>query len=266
MQRMNNINFNYRNYLFKRLKKLYFLLLFAVVVYQIIYTFHFGEVYNLKNTAIKIVLLGTSVSNFSHTYLYKMISGPFWFFGLMVQLYIVFPMLFKIVKKYNIYLVFSIAFLLIYLLYYFDLNTEFSLFGNIIGHLPEVLLGIFFALNGKIKPTFSLFAISIFTFALSQFYGIIFPLSFVSITIILLFLIQNLKLYCSDFWKNAIVYVGEISMILFIVNGIFRVLSPFSIQDMQLRGERIFVYLILLFIVCHFVFKIYNYLYRKLKI
>jgi len=266
IQMMNASSFNYRNYLLKRLKKLYFLLLFGIIIYQIIFTIHFGELYSLKKTAVKIVLLGTSVSGFSDTYVYKMISGPFWFFGLMVQLYIAFPVLYKIVKKFNIYSIYAATFILISLLYYVDIHTEFNLFGNIFGHLPEIFLGIFFALNKKTKPSFLLFVISIFVYVLSQFYGFVFPFGFIAITLIFLFLIETLKPYLNSFWTNILLYIGKISMILFVVNGVFREFSLFSIKDMQLRGERIFLYLLLLFIVCHFVYKLYDYFYKKLRI
>jgi len=265
-QRMNISSFDYRSYLFRRLKKLYFLLLFGVVVYQILFTIHFGEIYSLKNTIIKIGLLATSVSNFSDTYLYKMISGPFWFFGLMVQLYIAFPVLYKIVKKYNIYLIYATTFLLIYLLYYLDRHSEFNLFGTVFGHLPEIFLGIYFSQNQKTKPSLLLFIISIFIFAASQFYWFVFPFGFAAITIIFLYLIESLKPCLNAFWTQVLLYIGKISMILFVVNGVFREFSLFSIKDMQLRGERVFLFLLLLFIFCHFAYKVYNYLYKKLKI
>lgn len=261
-----NEKFRYPTYLFKRLKKLYFLLFFGVVLFLIFYYLIYGKFYGKFLTIRNLFYLSTSISNFRSSTLYGMFTGPFWFFGLMVQLYVIFPLLFHLLKKYNQLLIFAVSFFLIYLLYYFDLNSNFSLFGTIIGHLPEVLLGIFFALNQKTKPSILLFFISIIIFAFSQVNKFVFPTSFLTITLIIIFIIENIKIYINTFWLNVIYYFGEISMTLFIVNGFFRLLLLFNISDMKLRGERIFLYLLLLFIFTHFIHKLYSYLVKKLNI
>lgn len=258
--------FNYLDYLFKRLKKLYFLLVFGVVLFLVFFYIVNNHFYSLRLLIRNFLLLSTSFSNFSKYYLYKMFVGPFWFFGLMIQLYIVFPLLLNLVKKYNILVVYAITFALIYLLYYIDLTSNFSLFGTILGHMPEVLLGIYFATNSSKKITFYTFIISLTIFILSQLSIYFFPLGFVSVTLIIVYLIEFIKKYLSQFWISVLIYFGEISMILFIVNGFFRLLPLFNINDMLLRAERIFLYLLLLFITSHLIYKLYNYLILKLKI
>lgn len=258
--------FIYKEYLFKRLKKLYFLLFFAVIVFQIFFFISFSEFYSFMKTAIKIVLLATSASNFTHESLYKMLSGPFWFFGLMVQLYFIFPVLFKIVKFLPLYQSILLTICMVYLFYFLDIYSGFSVFGTIIGHLPEVLLGIYFAQNKLQKTSLFAFILSCITFIFSQWYWFLFPLSFLSITVILLYLFAIIKPYLSMFWINVISYVGNISMILFIINGIFRSNPLFDIKDSVLRGERIFLFLFLLFFVSHFIHQLYIFLVKKLKI
>ena len=262
----NKDKLNYFDYLFKRLKKLYFLLFFGIILYIIFYFMLNGKFYGTARTIKQTLLLSTSISNLRHSTLYAMFTGPFWFFGLMVQLYIIFPLLFKIVKKYNNYLVFFCSFLLIYTLYYFDLTTTFSLFGTIIGHLPEVLLGISLAINEKTKPSLLLFISCLILFVISQITTYIFPLSFLSMTIILIYTIEFIKKYLNSFWIEVLKYFGAISMSLFVVNGFFRLHPLFKIEDHSLRGERIFLYLVLLFIVTHYIHKIYIFISSKLRI
>lgn len=261
-----NSRINYFRYLFKRLKKLYFLLGFAIVLFLIFNYLFTGNFYPFKKTLLYTFLLSTSLSNFSNNYLYSMFVGPFWFFGLMVQLYIVFPFLFKFIKKFSIYSTFSVCFILIYALYYVDLKSSFSLFGNIIGHLPEVILGIYFAQKGITKPSLLLLGLCSIGFALSQYFLWIFPLSFICITIILLYILEILKEKLNPFFTKTIQYIGEISMILFVVNGFFRLCPLFKIKDALLRGERIFLYLLLLFILSYFIYNMYIFLSKKLKI
>lgn len=258
--------FKYKEYLFKRLKKLYFLLGFAIVLFFIFFLINTGKSYGFRNLLYNSLMLATSISNFRHSTLYAMFVGPFWFFGLMVQLYIIFPLLFFITKKYKLQFVFIGALLGIYALYYIDITTDFSLFGTIFGHLLEVILGITLALKGIKNTNTITFIICFIGFCLSQYFLELFPISFVCITVIMLYVINLFKPYFSKNLTQILSYCGEISMILFIVNGFFRNLEIFRIKDVVLRGERIFLYLILLFFVCHFVHKFYSYLIKKFKI
>lgn len=260
------LNFSYPKYLFTRLKKLYFLLFFGVISFLIFYFLIHGKFYGKIYTIKQLFYLSTSISNFSHSTLYSMFVGPFWFFGLMVQLYIIFPLIYFFNKKYGSLLSILLSFVLIYSLYYLDLNTSFSLFGTIIGHLPEVILGIYFALNPNKKTSIYILPISVIVFCLSQFNLYFFPTSFLAITIILIFIIENIKLYFNSFWLNVFYYFGSISMTLFVVNGFFRLVPLFNIKDYVLRGERLFLYLLLLFIVTHFLHLVYSFLIHKLKI
>ncbi len=257
----------YWDYLFTRLKKLYFLLFFGVVIYQCIFFLVRGELYSPVKSLVKFAMLSTSVSNFSSSYLYKMFTGPFWFFGLMIQLYIIFPFIFKIVKKQNIYFVFTASFIAIYLLYYLvDLQSDFALFGTIFGHLPEVILGIYFALQKITRPKLSILITSCIVFAGSQIYQFLFPLSFLSITIVMIYLFDILRKSLNPFLSEIMLYIGKISMVLFVVNGTFRMFPMFANIESTLRGERIFLYLLLLFICTHFLYKLYDFLTKKLKV
>ncbi len=265
MQKADNRE-NYVQYLWHRLKKLYFLLLFGILVFLALNYISNGSFYGFGRTLKDTFMLVTSFANFTNSTLYKSFSGPFWYFGLMVQLYLIFPLLFRLVKKINIYIILGSVLILISALYLIDRKNDFSVFGNVIGHLPEVFLGIYFAQKGIIKPNMILFFGSIGVFAISQFYGTVFPFSFLAITIVLLYIISSLIPAMNNYFKRTLIYIGEISMILFIVNGPMRGLSFFSKIGTELRAERVFLYLIILFALCHFLHRIFIYLFAKLKV
>ncbi|WP_300673813.1 acyltransferase family protein [Soonwooa sp.] len=261
-----NTSFNYFKYLKSRLKKLYFLLIFGFIVYHIFFYIGFGEFYSLKKTAVKSILLSSSISNFYKPWTYNMLSGPFWFFGLMVQLYVVFPFLFKILKKYKLVVILSVTYLLIILLYYMvDKQTSFNILPTLIGHLPEVFLGIYFAQNKWKKPSLLVFIISLIIFSVSQVYEFLFPFSFLAFTLVLLYTFESLYTVLGSFWKKIFISIGKVSMIIFVTNGIFRILPLFDIENMDIRAERIFLYLILLLPTCYLLYFIYNKIFEKIK-
>lgn len=67
-------------------------------------------------------------------------------------------------------------------------------------------------------------------------------------------------------FKNVILYVGQISMILFIVNGPLRFFEFFRVEDPMNRALRIFLFIPLLFGLSHLLFMVYSFLTKKLKI
>ena len=257
---------SYLQYLLPRLKKLYFLLFFGIIVFLFINFFTYGKFYGFSRTLKETVMLVTSATNVRNSTLYSSFSGPFWFFGLMVQLYLVFPFLFRLVRKVNIYLLLAITLFIISALYFVDRKTDFSVFGTVVGHLPESILGIYFAQKGITKPNIFFFIGSVALFIGSQIYGTLFPFSFLAITLILLYVIGFLKPFINDFFTKCLIYIGEISMILFVVNGPFRFLPFFQDLKPELRAERVFLYLILLFILSHILYIVYKKIATFLKI
>ena len=257
---------SYFAYLKNRLKKIYFLLFFAIFICLCIYP----KMLLSPITFIwKILLLTTTVSSFSNEYLYNMFSGPYWYFALTIQLYIIFPFIFnffnKLSKKTTLYFLLNI-YILIYFLYFATLNSNFTVFGNIIGHLPEVWLGLYLAkFNTNISRSYIIIP-SIFIFCFSQIFEYLFPLSFLSALIILIASFNIVYIKSTTLIKKNLIFIGQISMILFIVNGPFRSFPLFKIQEQAIRGERVFLFFILLVILSIFTHKIYNFLCVKFKI
>lgn len=260
-------------FIFRRLKKIYFLLLFAVL-FCVVFFEIIGISFGFKGTVARTLILGSTLNSFTTL---SMFSGPFWFFAAIIQFYIIFPFLYKFVLKFRLDLKFVpliLSLCLVYIFYFYldgltltfgEKTFDLSVFRNVIGHLPELILGIIMAVYGKKSFSFLFIIGALLIYIFSQIYSFIFPLSFVSMTVLLLPLISFIERKMNNFFKQIILFTGNISMILFIVNGPFRSLSLFDVSP-DLKLERIFLYLILLYTLSYLLFRVYEFLRLKLKI
>lgn len=235
-----------------RLKKLYPLLLTALIFY-ILYTVlmykrfpwpvHYEEMnYKLFFIHTLIPKQGTSI------------NGPWWFFALILQLYILFPALFHIIRKYK-----TKAFLLICLLsytwifiaqYQFKDIYEVYLLQNFPGHIPEFCLGILLAFNKDIKVSNIIFCLALTVFLLGNLFQFFFPFTFLAVTVIFIFAYQFIKNVPikKSLTKRFLIHFGEISMSLFAVHGFMR--TPFiSIAEKSLNTAWGHIYAAFLFLV-----------------
>ncbi len=263
-------------FVLSRLKKIYFLLGFGILFCVIYYTL-IGSRPGVIGTIKKSFLLGSTLSSFSLDDLYRMFSGPFWFFALVIQFYIIFPLLYRFVTRFEkkrIYVPFLIVLGVTFILYFtlqeakislFGASFRFALFGNIFGHLPEVILGISMA-RFKFR-NFNIITIlaALVLYIFSQAYYFFFPFSFLSMTILLLVCINSFEKLSGTNLKTAILYIGKISMILFIVNGPLRHLSLFNVSP-DLKWERFLLFLLIATVLSHILFLIYDKLRVKFKV
>lgn len=130
---------SYKTYVIPRLTKIYSLLLFGIISCAILYVNYFAWYIKISAT-----YLLTIFRNISNDYLFDGI-GPWWYFGLVVQLYLLFPFLYKIIQKYQekgVYISLLISYLLIFTLSPLAEKLNFPIYGNCIGHFPEFLVGI----------------------------------------------------------------------------------------------------------------------------
>lgn len=209
-----------------RLKKIYPLLIIAFIYFfftriSIYYTLPTRN--ELTSMLYKLL--------FIHTFIPKegmSLDGPWWFFGLIVQLYVFFPLLFKIIEKHGFkaFLIVSlISYIAIYAsLYAIEMQEDIYLMQNAIGHFPEFCLGILLATKNELTGNIWCFVLAWAAFILGNFYLSFYPLTFISITYIVIFiaivLIKNgVKL---KYIKNTILVFGKYSVVLFATHGLFR--------------------------------------------
>lgn len=249
------------NFTITKLKKLYFLM-FIGILFVIVFYFLFTDIrFTFREIIEKTFLLMTSLSSFSDLLLYKMFVGPFWFFALMVQLYILFPLLYFWAVKLNkkkYWIIFLLSYLMIYPLFYWTNLNSFTLFGNILGHLPEVFLGIGMARFGYNKFPWWMFFLATLIFLCSQFLEILFPLSFLMICIILISIINVIRKHSRNGFEKFILFTGKISMILFIVNGPLRKIPYFIHENNNIRTLRFLPFIIILYLLSYLIYRLYK--------
>ena len=208
---------NYLKFIKERIFKLYPAFLVAIFLWLIYIGLISGKgilpLFLESSESILYKILG--VSNFIEGELYSL-NGPWWFISLILQFYIIFPILLKIDHKYSKYglLILSICSLIIASL----INLNIPITGTILVHVPEVSLGIYMARKGTIKiNNYTLFII--FTiFILSNYIYSIWYLSFITATLIYLIFINLVNYKLNDFF----IFFGKISIYLFLINGFLR--------------------------------------------
>lgn len=209
----------------KRIGKLYPTLALGVVfVFMIImfYTRNLPTTYHFKIALLKFTLLYNFIPNQALTF-----SGPWWFFSVIVQLYVVFPALLVLTKKRGSQSMLVIALLFAIISMLFDLYIEipgFSIFYTLVGQLPVFSLGIYFASREKFKISTTVFVAALIVFALGNINQYAWYFSFMSITILLLVGIIILIPLLTRFKRlnTFIIFSGTISLFLFVVNGPLR--------------------------------------------
>ncbi len=221
-----NMPVSWSNFIANRLKKIYPLLLLSFIYFfftRISLYYSLPTRTELISMLYKLLFIHTFIPNEGMS-----LDGPWWFFGLIVQLYIFFPLLFKIIVKYGFkaFLTISIiSYAAIYLsIYAIDMPKDVYLMQNAIGHFPEFCLGIILAKNKKLEGNIWYFILALVAFILGNFYLSFYPLTFISITYIVIYitiLLINKKLRLQII-KNTLSVFGKYSMVLFATHGLFR--------------------------------------------
>lgn len=159
------------------------------------------------------------------------INGPWWFFSLIIQLYFLFPLLFKWFRKWGwkaFWVVCAVCYGMIFLFrYVWNLHHGNLLMMNAPGHLPEFCLGILLAFSKDKKISVAWLLLAVAVFCLGNFFGAFNPFTFLALTVMAVFAYQGLKSlpFRKTWLSRPLAYVGGLSMMLFVVHGFFR--APF---------------------------------------
>ncbi len=150
------------------------------------------------------------------------VCGPWWFFSLIIQLYLCFFVLYKLISKDISNIIFIWFVYVVLAFYWINFNgATVSLYANAAGHIPEFSLGIFLALYEQkllflSARRFNLLSllVSLIVLILAQIYFYAFAFSFLFSAVIFLS-IYKLFPTQNQFW----VFTGKISPYLFGFNG-----------------------------------------------
>ncbi|MGI6478903.1 MAG: acyltransferase family protein [Salinivirgaceae bacterium] len=244
-------------FMIERLKKLYPLLIIGTLVLFLTTLVVYNKFLSIETwRAIGYKFL------FIHTitpYECLNVSGPWWFFGLIFQLYLLFPLLNYLIKKFNIK-GFLIICLLSYIWIYIS-QYEFGIYrqhlyllANSPGHVAEFCLGIWFAhnKNREISPVFLVLAIIVFS--LGNFFQSFFPLTFLSVCLIFIFCYPKIKQLAGKkprLLQTFFLFLGKLSMILFVINAVIRdpIISTYGKNNLGAVGHLVLAILFFVFII-----------------
>ncbi len=214
-----------------RCKKLYPPFLLALALWAFVACSVLGPISAPYDHWKSILLKVCLVSNFVPGEVFRPV-GPWWFLSFIFQFYVIFPLLVDLQKRYAGKGLFCLAAggvlasmtLNAFLLENFDIYLS----ATILGHLPEIALGMHLARQTKpVRMGGSWLLASIAVFILGNLYEPWWHLNHISALIILLWCLIRVGpcISASSRCRNILLFYGRISMCLFLVNGFCR--DPF---------------------------------------
>lgn len=222
------------HFILKRILRFWKIIIPLIAVSVVVKTLKYGN--GLWQTFIDHIGEYLSVLTFTHTLIPGkefIVSGPWWFFAAILQLYILYIFLLR-QKSNRFLLLISLAALIIQVttIYFADESLLFRLRYNFVGWLPAFCLGIYYARKPDISFNFMIPLILMAVFLVSNnnpylwlISSIIFPLAFIP-------LFRNIPV--KTFWK----FIGEISFYLFAIHSFVRgaTFSFISPQEIVKQG------------------------------
>ena len=216
-------------FVWERFRKLYPLLLTGLVVCFLGMVLMQGRVF----TSFEWQEIGYRLL-FIHTLLPESglsFNGPWWFFALILQLYLLFPLLYRCMRRWG-WKAFAVVCVVSYGMIFLFREVLTLYHGTILmqnapGHLPEFCLGILLAFSRDKKISWAWLALAVAVFCLGNRYALFYPFTFLALSLVMVFAYQGLKsLSFKKRWlSEPLAYFGGISMLLFAVHGYFR--QPF---------------------------------------
>jgi len=220
-----NKNISWLPFMKKRIRKLYPTLVLGIALSVLINLIQLKILPGLpviKSILLKLTLIYGFIPNEALS-----ISGPWWFFSLIVQLYAVFPFLLWLLRKAGANSLLIVLSLFIGISMALDLFIEIpgmSVYFTFIGQLPVFALGLYFSVKGQIKISTTILLMALVIFSLGNVNQYAWYFSFLAITLImvkaLIWAIPIIRK--SSNLSSFLEFTGSISLYLFVVNGLLR--------------------------------------------
>jgi peptidoglycan/LPS O-acetylase OafA/YrhL len=216
-----------------RVKKIHPMFLAVIAIWGILFALRHRfsiPAAEIKQDAAAIVQTLLGVSNFTQTF-DTLPVGPWWFIPFIMQFYAIWFLLCRITDRFGkagLLVTASSCLAVTYFLNDVLYRWGINLMLTPIGHMPEFCLGIASARYG-FRPTRWHAMAAAVVFFLSCQYAAWWPFGFLSVLILMLGIYEALRPILRN---NAFLYyLGEISMPLFLLNGVIR--KPFIGLDQQ---------------------------------
>ncbi len=227
---------SWESFVVHRLKKLYPLLLTAILAYILVLlvTEHrMLGAYEKQELGYKLLFLHTLIPDSGLS-----VNGPWWFFGLIFYLYLLFPWLYRWIQQWG-YKAFFIICIVSYTTIFLFRHGLTLYHGSVVmmnppGHLPEFCLGILLACSQGKRLHPAWFFLALVVFCLGNCYALFYPFTFLAVTVLVVYASQKRlavkaeRLALSGEKKavtshlSPLAYFGSISLALFAVHGFLR--------------------------------------------
>ena len=218
-----NQSINYASFIKKRIAKLYPVFLGAVVLFLLI-TFRkilmgkmvLDVVPFIKSLALKLTFTSNLIPGEALS-----LCGPWWFFSLIVQLYLLYPILIKLKNKHLLFIVFAVWLIQLIIIIFTPGSIDYLRI-NSIGHLPEFITGIYLARIKIHRIKFYHFVIALLIFISGCINKFCWVFSFFSVPVMAIYLYRFVEHDGKSYLQKFIIFMGRNSLYLFAVHGFLR--------------------------------------------
>ncbi len=222
-----NTNLKLSSFLAKRVGKIYVSFLICVTVYILLgiakeLFISAEQVLYWDSLLWKILLISNFIPNQA-----LMPVGPWWFMPFIFQVYLFYPLLLWMFKRYGnrFLIIISVASILMELfLNSYMIKNGFNFNFMIFGHLPVLCIGIYFAAQDRIKLGYGVITLALVFFILGNLNQSIWVTSDLTFTL----LVISISIIVINNYSNRsslaipLAFFGGISFHLFMVNGFLR--------------------------------------------
>ena len=215
-------------FVMNRWKKLFPLMLtgmlFFVIFGKMAMNSTLPSAYDWREMCYKMLFIHTLLPNSGLS-----LCGPWWFFGLIFQLYLLFPLLFMLIKRHGWKAFLGICVVAYGMIFFFrEAMPAFSgsiFMQNAPAHLPEFCFGIWLCLNKEKNLSWLWLVAAIVLFCLGNFFSAFYPFTFLAVAVITVFVFHGVKRGHSSVVSRFFVWLGGLSMALFATHSFLR--DPF---------------------------------------
>ena len=201
----------------------FFLAVLFFLAVNIITYKHFNHPELYQGSLLRLSLLSNLVPGKSFD-----IVGPWWFYSMIVQFYLLFPLLRKLFARHGLkaLVLLSLCSWIIQILFTDTLNRAgWTLNTTVIGHLPTFCLGLAAASQKSLRIPALLFAAACIVFYIGNMSMVAWVFSQVMVVLISLYAylyLKNKLVVGTGFLRSFLFFTGNLSMYLFAVNGFLR--------------------------------------------
>ena len=210
----------YRDVVIKQIFKIFKLILVGLIFLCLIRGCQLGDFLFINKAFLKdFIVFCTFTQNFRPNQIYAFCT-VWWFLSLIVQLYVLFPFMVRIVRRAPEKSIFILLILtLVCGLLSNTITNKFHIyiFSTPFAHALIFAFGIYCAMGRRVSKI--VFLVAFIVFPLSWKFRLFFPFSFISAVLIVLYLAQRFKQILSI---PPVIYIGNLSMFIYITHGDIR--------------------------------------------